>query len=84
MIQCYAAREEPKRIREAEARLLRSEELKLIEETAYHDEGIGAHSSVGETDAMLSSKLLDIEQGDVLRDPKIRSYIHPSLKRRSF
>lgn len=81
LTQCYNARNPEKRVQETEQALLRSEQRKLVEETAFHDEGIGPHPSPGETDALITSELLDIQRGDVLRDPKLRGYVHPSLRR---
>ena len=83
MIQCYRLREEPARQREDEARFLRGQELKLIEETAFEDTGKNSpHPSPGEFDAMLDSELLGIIRGEVLRDPKIR-YTHPVIRSRA-
>lgn len=56
----------------------RDERQRLFKE-AFHD-NVG---SVGEVDALTGSVVLDVNCGDVLRDPKLRSpYLHPSLAHR--
>jgi hypothetical protein len=37
--------------------------------------------SIGEVDALTESEALDVNRGDVLRDSKIRGYVHPCLNR---
>jgi hypothetical protein len=55
----------------------RDERKRLFSE-AYHD---NIHS-LGEVDALTSSEALDVNRGDVLRDPKLRQpYAHPCLNR---
>ena len=82
MEQCYNTRNEAQRIREAEQELLRGQAIQDVEKTAYHDEGYGANPSPGESVATIDSPISDIYRADVLRDPKIRGYIHPSLRRK--
>jgi hypothetical protein len=79
---CYDARDEEKRQYADEAELILGREQKLVEDTAFHDEGIGPHPSPGETDVMIDSDLLDVQRGDVWRDKKIPGYRHPSSFRR--
>jgi len=38
--------------------------------------------SIGEVDALTGSEALNVDRGDVLRDPKIPEYRHPSLTSR--
>jgi hypothetical protein len=52
----------------------RDERRRLFSE-AFHD---NVHS-IGEVDALTGSETLEVNRGDVLRDPKLR-YIHPCLK----
>jgi hypothetical protein len=52
----------------------RDERQRLFKE-AFHDN----IDSLGEVDALTGSEALSIDRGDVLRDPKIREYRHPSL-----
>ncbi len=52
----------------------RDERQRLFKE-AFHDN----IDSIGEVDALSGSGALDVSRGDVLRDPKIREYRHPSL-----
>jgi len=52
----------------------RDERKRLFSE-AFHD---NVHS-IGEVDALTGSEALEVNRGDVLRDPKLR-YIHPCLK----
>lgn len=81
LTQCYKARDESKQVYADEANLILGREQKLVEDTAFHDEGIGPHPSPGETDALITSDLLDVQRGDVLRDKKIRGYVHPIYRR---
>jgi len=53
----------------------RDERKRLFSE-AFHDN----IDSIGEVDALTGSEALEVNRGDVLRDPKLR-YVHPSLKR---
>ena len=53
------------------------EERKRLFQEAFHD-NIG---SIGEVDALTGSEALEVNRGDVLRDPKIRGYRHPCLDR---
>jgi hypothetical protein len=53
----------------------RDERKRLFQE-AFHDN----IDSIGEVDALTGSEALDVNRGDVLRDPKL-SYIHPCLNR---
>ena len=87
MEQCYRAREEPARQKQAEAEYLVGQELRFIQDHAFHDEGNNSpHPSPGEQDATITSVIKNengepiVNCGEVLRDPKLR-YIHPSLKR---
>jgi len=53
----------------------RLERARLFQE-AFHDN----IQSIGEVDALTTSEALEVNRGDVLRDPKL-SYIHPCLNR---
>jgi len=53
----------------------RDERKRLFSE-AFHDN----IDSLGEVDALTGSEALEVNRGDVLRDPKLR-YVHPSLNR---
>ena len=52
----------------------RNERKRLFQE-AFHDN----IDSIGEVDALTGSEALEVNRGDVLRDPKIRGYRHPCL-----
>lgn len=54
------------------------QERKRILKEAHYDNV----NSIGEVDALTSSEVLGIGRGEVLRDPKLRCYVHPSLKLR--
>ena len=56
---------------------IRDERKRLFSE-AFHDN----INSFGEVVSLTASELLNVARGDVLRDPKIREYRHPSLTRR--
>jgi hypothetical protein len=56
------------------------EERKRLFQEAFYDTGYGPHPSIGEVDALAGSKTLAIDRADVLRDPKLRNYVHPSLR----
>lgn len=58
---------------------LRLEKQRLFNE-AFWDVGTGSNPSPGEVDALTSSELLNVDRGDVLRDPKVRGYKHPILR----
>jgi len=55
----------------------RDERKRLFQE-AFRD---NVHS-IGEVDALTGSEPLNVDRGDVLRDPKIPEYRHPSLTSR--
>jgi len=55
----------------------RDERRRLFQE-AFHDNV----DSIGEVDARTGSEALSVDRGDVLRDPKIPGYRHPSLAHR--
>jgi hypothetical protein len=58
---------------------LRLEKQRLFNE-AFWDVGAGSNPSPGEVDALTNSELLNVDRGDVLRDPKVRGYKHPALQ----
>ena len=49
-------------------------ECQRLFQEAFHD----SIDSIGEVDAFTGSEALDVNRGDILRDPKL-SYIHPCL-----
>jgi hypothetical protein len=55
----------------------RDERKRLFSE-AFHDN----INSLGEVDSLTASESLNVDRGDVLRDPKIPEYRHPSLTQR--
>jgi hypothetical protein len=48
----------------------------VLFQEAFHDN----IDSIGEVDALTGSEALEVNRGDILRDPKL-SYTHPCLNR---
>jgi hypothetical protein len=48
---------------------------KRLFQEAFHDHA----DSIGKVDALTGSETLNVDRGDVLRDPRLRGYQHPVL-----